>query len=1039
MRTRSTLLSFAAVVCLGLIDAHAQKATMMARPATRRAIAPGQVGDPLTKMDRTDRGISLLRPLAEVSATGRQRAVHALPVFSTGKPAAGSNLPSLLRGAAPVNDNCANATLLTVGTACVATNGTVDQATQSLIAIDCATFVGNANDDVWYRFVAPGANVTVFLECNEFFDGVIDLRSGACNGTNIDCMDNFIAGGSETLLATGLTAGTTYRFRVYDYEAGYPADPTFSVCVYATPDAPANDLCEDADIQSLSVPGAVSVNGDNTGATDTEGFGVASAWEAFTITACADVTISYCGTDPIFTNAFIGVEVGCPTTETIVSEDFDATSCGDDNLTVRYTDLPAGTYYYPVLTEAGSVGPYTIEFSAVACGGGGSTPPNDECFNVVASSLAAGTSVFFDGTTENATNTNDGAGVDAGGDTVTVWHAFTTTECTDIAVAYCGTPVLPAVYWAALFEGCPADDAGILFSSGNFDDCADGNATIFFTGVPAGTYYLPVRGEPASWGDYTIEVSATACADPGPYCDAGATSAAFETISNVTFAGIDNSSDAGADYQDFTQVTGIVVLGQSYPIEITVDGGFATDQALVWIDFDQSETFEPTELAFTSLIGVGPYTGSIAVPAGAALGSTRMRVRLHDTHDGSDYQNTPNDTPCDTSTYGQVEDYAIVVTGGGPAPENDNCGDVTASDLSVGSSITFEGDNTGATIAADYVVGSDLEAEGLASVWHSFTTTECANVVVAYCGTTPAFLNGWVVLSPDCPAGNDLLFNTSFNNTDCGNDNLTVYYNNLPAGTWYMPVMMDPSTLNLAMGPYTIEVSATACSPGPPNDECTGAISLDVNLTCEPVQGTVTDATQSLIAITCNGFLGAANDDVWYSFIATGPNQTITVDGTDTLDAVIELFQGPCNDLTSLDCADATLGGAVEEIVTTDLVEGTTYYVRVYDWYTGYPIEPTFDICVIGDVGTAVAEEQEGAFTLRPNPSEGQITIDLAGVTGRVRVDILDVAGRSVQSEQRQGAVNSITFDLSPGVNAGIYTVRLTTEQVRCEQRLLVK
>ncbi len=40
-----------------------------------------------------------------------------------------------------------------------------------------------------------------------------------------------------------------------------------------------------------------------------------------------------------------------------------------------------------------------------------------------------------------------------------------------------------------------------------------------------------------------------------------------------------------------------------------------------------------------------------------------MRIRLHDTHDGSEYPNTPNTTPCGTSTYGQVEDYTVFVQG----------------------------------------------------------------------------------------------------------------------------------------------------------------------------------------------------------------------------------------------------------------------------------------------------------------------------------------------------------------------------------------
>jgi hypothetical protein len=40
-----------------------------------------------------------------------------------------------------------------------------------------------------------------------------------------------------------------------------------------------------------------------------------------------------------------------------------------------------------------------------------------------------------------------------------------------------------------------------------------------------------------------------------------------------------------------------------------------------------------------------------------------MRIRLHDTHDGTSYANTPNSTPCGSNTYGQVEDYTVFVQG----------------------------------------------------------------------------------------------------------------------------------------------------------------------------------------------------------------------------------------------------------------------------------------------------------------------------------------------------------------------------------------
>ena len=938
--------------------------------------------------------------------------------------------PGQFRGTAPANDNCTNATLLTVGTSCSPTNGTVDQATQSIAAVDCATFVGNANDDVWYRFVATAPAVTILVEVNETFDAVIDLRSGACNGTNIACMDDFIAGGNETLLATGLNVGTTYRFRVYDYEAGYPTDPTFSVCVYGTPEAPPNDLCEDAVIQDLGIPGSVTVNGDNTGATDTEGIGTATAWEAFTIGACADVTVSYCGTDPAFGNVFISVTDACALTTVIDAGD--PVDCGDGNYALTFTGLAAGTYWYPVLTEAGSEGPYTIEFSAVACGTGG--PANDLCSNAIPVDLEAGNAVAFSGTTIGATNTNDmvpGSTLDIGGDTVTVWHAFTTLECTDIAVSYCGTDPLPLSYWAFLSQDCPAGDDAFFFDGFNFTDCGDDNATLFYLNVPAGTYYLPVRGEPSTAGPYQVQVSATACATAGPYCEASAVATQFEKISNVTVAGIDNASSSSLGYEDFTDVTGNMMQGLSYPVNIEVSGGFETDQGLVWIDFDQSDSFEAGELVFTG-DGIGPYTGTIAVPAGATVGETRMRIRLHDTYDlGVDYQNTPNPTPCDTSTFGQVEDYTIVIAAGVEPPGNDECDGAVNQDLAIGGSVTFTGDNTGATDSQ----GAD--SLGIAQVWETFTTTECANLQITYCGTEPVFGNAFLALFIDCPF-TDFISATSFDQTTCVDGNVTLFYTAVPAGQYYYAVMNDPD--NAAVGPYTLTVSATACLPGPPNDECAGAIPLDVNLTCEPTPGTVLNATQSLDAVVCNTFTGIANDDVWYSFVATGPNQTITVNGTDTLDAVIQLFEGGCGNLVDLDCADATLGGDVEQIVTTDLVEGTTYIVRVYDFYNGYPIEPTFDICVTGDVGTSVAEGSEGGFALRPNPAEGQVTITWNGANGSARVDLLDVAGRLVFSGQHSLTTGgSLTLDLPAAISAGLYTVRLTTADLRSEQRLLVK
>lgn len=130
----------------------------------------------------------------------------------------------------PANDNCSGATGLTVGAAAV--TGNVSGATQSL----AATCAGTANDDIWYSFTTSTAGTyAITLVGSSSFDAVLDLRSGACNGTNIACADNTSGGGTETITATGLAASTTYYIRAYDYYSTIPATTTFTIAVAFIP------------------------------------------------------------------------------------------------------------------------------------------------------------------------------------------------------------------------------------------------------------------------------------------------------------------------------------------------------------------------------------------------------------------------------------------------------------------------------------------------------------------------------------------------------------------------------------------------------------------------------------------------------------------------------------------------------------------------------------------------------------------------------------------------------------------------------------
>jgi len=136
----------------------------------------------------------------------------------------------------------------------------------------------------------------------------------------------------------------------------------------------------------------------------------------------------------------------------------------------------------------------------------------------------------------------------------------------------------------------------------------------------------------------------------------------------------------------------------------------------------------------------------------------------------------------------------------------------------------------------------------------------------------------------------------------------------------------------------------------PANDNCSGAITVPVNSTCVPTIGNVANATQSLPAASCSGATGSANDDVWFKFVATQTNANVSVTGSADFDAVVEVFSNSCGSLISLGCVDMTLDAETEQLTFATLSVGSTYYIRVYDYYLGAPPTTSFSVCVVSFV-----------------------------------------------------------------------------------------
>ena len=87
----------------------------------------------------------------------------------------------------------------------------------------------------------------------------------------------------------------------------------------------------------------------------------------------------------------------------------------------------------------------------------------------------------------------------------------------------------------------------------------------------------------------------------------------------------------------------------------------------------------------------------------------------------------------------------------------------------------------------------------------------------------------------------------------------------------------------------------------PSNDDPYSATMLTSNTSCSVVSSTTLTATDTTNPIAA-GCSGSADDDVWFSFVATSTNHTITVTDGSLTDSVIELFTGSCGRLFSKTC-----------------------------------------------------------------------------------------------------------------------------------------
>ncbi|MCB0794860.1 MAG: right-handed parallel beta-helix repeat-containing protein, partial [Flavobacteriales bacterium] len=265
-----------------------------------------------------------------------------------------------------------------------------------------------------------------------------------------------------------------------------------------------------------------------------------------------------------------------------------------------------------------------------------------------------------------------------------------------------------------------------------------------------------------------------------------------------------------------------------------------------------------------------------------------------------------------------------------PPPANDTCAyvDPSLTVIGVGSNVTRNGTTTGATDDQNLIQSGYFGSQYEGYVWESFTTTECLDLVIDLCGTSPVYGIGQTGLFAGC--GGPILIRTASDFGLC-DGNYTAFWNSLPAGTYYYPILHDAEGSNT--GPYTWRVRGfapvTACAT---NTTVCAATPMTCN---SQVTGSTTFLPSTLPANACPFIdVPSSGGSLWYSFTPTVDQNVIlsTCAVGTTFDTRLSVFTGPdCNTLDCYTLGD-DVGGACGLGTQIEFFaqNGQTYWIAVH-------------------------------------------------------------------------------------------------------------
>ncbi len=652
---------------------------------------------------------------------------------------------NVLNNLAP-NDECSNATTIIAGTeqSC----GTyISSTTINASSSTNITYNGDADDDVWFKFVATATAHTI-----ELHDISPDVRMGyqlltlhpttpAC--TNMGAFSGTGGGWNAGTkgLYYGLVPGQTYYIRVYTAGTHHA---NFKICIYGVPPKPANDECSGAiDLTpSSQLHCTTPVRGTTNGATRSDGPEPTcyqpdenddDVWYSFTATNSAHMIRATNVTNRVAISLYSGSCAG-----------FTEIMCREESLTA--TGLTPGTKYYVRVYTPVPWRYYRADFDICVS----AAPTNEYCTNAITLSVSSSNicSTPTRGVTSSSNNLSETApSCYAAGTGDAVWYKFTATATThtvwlsrpDVTSAIVNGPVVVAAYSGV---------CGTLVQLPGACTTSNEGGMVLNTLTVGATYYLRVFTADATQNrilDFDI------CVGLPPLNDECTGAVQLNTNGAIV-----KGSTVGATQSISTSNTACI------------DNAHNDD---VWYRFtasNNSHTIAITDANTPTMAAV--YSGNCSSPTFITGGCAQGGVSLNGLTAGQIYYVRVYSTSTDANLY---SDFSISVLSG--APSNDEC--INA--------VTIGGATSGTTAGATQSLAPETcgttTATSAKDVWFKFTANFNGSTVIKITNPSLDFNPAVTVFSGNC--GNLTRIgcaNTTERNMD---ETLTVY--DLTAGSTY--------------------------------------------------------------------------------------------------------------------------------------------------------------------------------------------------------------------------------------------------------------